>query len=149
MQADAVLPAAVLQALASIDRKLEKIMTDQAAEVQSLADAINVVGQHVSAATATLQQFITDHSAVPSVDLTPVQNAVSALQGADTGLQAIVPVAPTDPGTAPADPIPAPPVTDPSTGVITDGSTAVTDTGGATDTMTTDTGTPPDTSVPS
>ena len=131
-------------------------MTDQAAEqaeVQSLADSISAVNDHVTAATATLQQFISDAQAAaaqpvpPPLDLTPVVAAVATLQNADAGLQAIVPATPS----APPAPVAAPPATDPSTGVIADPTavagtatdasgapidTTVTDTGGATDTMT-------------
>jgi len=110
VQADDVLPQFIADALAEINQKLEILMTDASAEqaqINSLADAINVVGGHVTAAATQIQAYIDAHPEVPAADLTPLSSAVASLQNADTGLTAVLPATPDAP--PPADPIPAPP----------------------------------------
>jgi len=120
-------------------------MTDAAAEqaqINTLADAINVVAAHQQAAQTQIQAYIAAHPDAPPADLTPLVSAVASLQNADTGLAAVLPAMPDAP--APADPIPAPP-DDPSVPVVdAPVDTAPTDSGAATDGTTVDTGPPPD-----
>jgi len=169
--ADEVLPAVILAALASINAKLEKIMTAQAegqAQIQTLADGMNAVSDHVTSARQMLADWIAANQSAP-LDFTPALNALASVQAAAGTLDSLTPQAPQaggdqplpDPVPAPPDPAPDPttPITDPTTpdlppdagidtGVATDPGTTpgnggtVTDTGGASDGMTTDTGQP-------
>jgi len=104
-----VLPAVITDALAAIDAKLGKIMTsmaDEQGQLDNMATAMQAVADHVSSATATLAQWITDHSGTP--DLTHLTTALASLQTADSGLTSIVPQAPATPITPIPDPGPAP-----------------------------------------
>jgi hypothetical protein len=113
--AEDVLPAAILEKLTAIDDKLEAIRVSMASEqatIDNMAAGIQAVADHVSAATATLGQWIADHPDVPPADLAHLQTAFDSLTAADGGLQGIVPQVPPDAplDTPVADPGPAPDV---------------------------------------
>jgi hypothetical protein len=117
--ADDVIPAAILAELKEIK---ELIMTGAAAEqaqIQTLADAVGVVGEHMTAAATQVQAYIAAHPDTPPADFTPLTSALVSLQHADTGLTAVLPSIPPD-APPPADPIPAPPA-DPNVPVDTGG----------------------------
>jgi hypothetical protein len=127
VSADEILPAAMLAKLTEIDTKLGAIMTgmsQEQADIQSLADAISVVGQHITDATGWVQSYVAAHPDLPPADLSPLTSAVASLQNADTGLSAVAGAAPAAP--APSDPIPAP---DPNAPAPVDTTTPPPDTG--------------------
>lgn len=119
VDAGQVLPAAIADALAAIDGKLEQIMSDQAAEQAELNDmgtAMQAVADHVSSASANLGAWIAQQQAQPAaaaLDFTGANTALASLQAADATLGGIVPQAPAvaldpavpDPGPAPDAPV--------------------------------------------
>jgi len=110
VSADEILPAALLAKLTEIDTKLGVIMTgmsQEQADIQSMADAIGVVGQQMTDATGWIQQYVAAHPDAPPADLSPLHSALASLQNADTGLSAVATSTPPD-AAPPADPIPAP-----------------------------------------
>jgi hypothetical protein len=128
-QTDDVLPAIVadrLDALAAqltvLQQNQEKIMTDMAAgqaQIQTLADGMNAVSDHVTSARDMLAAFIANNQTA-ALDFTPAMNALASMQTAAGTLDTLVPQTPSDPiqpVPAPPDPAPDPttPITDPST----------------------------------
>jgi hypothetical protein len=108
-------------------------MSEQAAELQQLNDlasAIGAVSDHVSAASATLSQWMAQVQAQPAaaaLDFSGAQTALASLQAADATLGGVAGQVPSQPLAAPvADPGPAPAAPVDTTGaapVDTSGST--------------------------
>lgn len=125
VSADDVIPAAILQALKTLQAgqqtiitNQETIMTNQANEQQMLNDlgtAVQASADHVSAASGLLQTWIENNQATEGpLDFTGAQTALASLQAADSTLQGIVPQTPAQPITPVPDPGPAPdPTPDP------------------------------------
>lgn len=122
LTAEDVLPAAIQEALAGIDAKLETIMSmaaEQQGQIQNLADGMTAVSDQLTAASSGLAQWIADNQQAP-LDFTPALNALASVQAAGgvvAGLQPQAPSDPIQPVPLPPDPAPDPttPVTDPST----------------------------------
>lgn len=140
VDAGQVLPAAIADALAAIDAKMEKIMSDQAAEQAELNDlgtAMGVVADHVTAAGAAnttaisaLQSYMQANAAQP-LDFTPVTTALTALQAADASNQAaadtLAGIVPQTPATPLATPVadPGPPAPAPADPAVVDPSAPI------------------------
>ena len=141
MSADDVIPAAILQVLSkilanqqTIITNQETIMSDMAAEQQTINDmagAVGVVAEHVSTASSELQTWIAAHSG--TIDTSGLSTAVSSLQAADTTLAGVVPQADPTPLPAPV-PDPGPPADPVAADSAPADGTAAADTGAATDT---------------
>jgi len=112
-----VLPQILADALAEIDRKLEILMTDAAAEqaqLDTLSAGMTAVAAHVTSAAGAMQQFIADAQAAQAanqpLDFSGANAALASLQAADTTMQGILPQAPEAPLPTPV-PDPGPPPT--------------------------------------
>lgn len=122
LTAEEVLPAAIQEALAAIDAKLETIMNmaeAQQGQIQNLADGMTAVSTQLGSASASLAQWIADNQQA-ALDFTPALNALASVQaaaGVVDGLQPQAPSDPIQPVPAPPDPAPDPttPIDDPST----------------------------------
>jgi ABC-type transporter Mla subunit MlaD len=114
--ADSVLPQVIQDALAQITTTLNTVlenqgkimssMADEQATINNVADAVNAVAAHVTAASASLQDWITAHEG--TIDTSGLAASLSSLQAADSTLQAVVPQAPAAPLDTPV-PDPGPP----------------------------------------
>jgi uncharacterized protein YoxC len=137
--ADDMLPTAIQAQLAQITTSLNtiienqgKIMTDMASEqatINDVATAVSAVADHVTAASSSLQAWITAHEG--TIDTSGLSASLTSLQAADSTLQAVVPQAPAAPLADPVpDPGPAPAPADAAAAATPPDATA-TDTGAA------------------
>jgi len=122
VSADNVLPQVIADALADIQAKLGVLMSmagQEQAQIQNLADGMNAVSDHVTAARQMLADWIAANQSAP-LDFTPALNALASVGAAANTLDNLVPQvpsAPIQPVPAPPDPAPDPttPITDPAT----------------------------------
>jgi len=122
VSADNVLPQVIADALADIQAKLGVLMSmagQEQAQIQNLADGMNAVSDHVTAARQMLADWIAANQSAP-LDFTPALNALASVGAAANTLDNLVPQvpsAPIQPVPAPPDPAPDPttPITDPGT----------------------------------
>ena len=122
VSADNVLPQVIADALADIQAKLGVLMSmagQEQAQIQNLADGMNAVSDHVTAARTMLADWIAANQSAP-LDFTPALNALASVGAAANTLDNLVPQVPSDPiqpVPAPPDPAPDPttPITDPAT----------------------------------
>lgn len=121
LTAEEVLPAAIQEALAGIDAKLETLVnmaSEQQGQIQNLADGMTAVSDQLTSASTTLAQWIADHQDA-ALDFTPALNALASVQAAGGVVAGLQPQAPSDP-IQPV-PEPLPPATDPATPVTDPG----------------------------
>ena len=168
VSADAVLPAAIIAKLNEIKELIMSTAAAGQAQIQTLADGMTSVTVQLTSASTNLANWIAQHQDAP-LDFTPALNALASIQAAGSVVDGLTPQDPVasapplpDPVPAPPDPAtdPGTPITDPGTpdlvdpgysidvGTATDptttpsdgSTTGLGDAGGATDSLTTDTG---------